>query len=216
MTIRAERDPRFYLRFLLMGCAAIGFSLWALYDGYIGYPKKREDRVARYQKFVDEGRPDLWGEYAAQQEWPVHPPGSKEELAHFESDIKGQYVMAVAAALLSLPAFYFVWQSRGQWIEWNNGALTSSWGQTVTMDQVESLEKRQWAKKGIAKLRYNDGGKRKTFVIDDFKFKRQPTDEILVEIEKHIGHDKITGGPPEGYEFATEEDPGQAGAPVEA
>jgi hypothetical protein len=72
------------------------------------------------------------------------------------------------------------------------------------MDQVTSLEKRQWRNKGIAKLIYNDGKKR-TFVIDDFKFKRGPTDEILAEVEKRIGHDKITGGPPEGFEIAEAE-----------
>ena len=42
-------------------------------------------------------------------------------------------------------------------------------------------------------------------MIDDFKFKREPTDQILAEIEKQIGHDKITGGPPEGYEVVEAE-----------
>ena len=42
-------------------------------------------------------------------------------------------------------------------------------------------------------------------MIDDFKFKREPTDEILAELEKRIGVDKITGGPPEGFEAAEAE-----------
>jgi hypothetical protein len=75
----------------------------------------------------------------------------------------------------------------------------------VAFDQVESLEKRQWRNKGIAKLRYNDGGKKRTFVIDDFKFKRETTDKILAELENRIGVDKITGGPPEGFEIAEAE-----------
>ncbi len=72
----------------------------------------------------------------------------------------------------------------------------------MPLDQAVQLEKRQWRNKGIAKLRYHDGGRTRTFVVDDFKFKREPTDAILVEIEKQIGVDKITGGPPEGFEVA--------------
>jgi hypothetical protein len=216
MTIRAERDPRFYFRFILIGLGAVAFALWALYDGAIGYHKKRDAHIKVYQQYVDQGREDLWDDYAVQNELPIDKPGSEHEVKHFDASIKTQYSMAVGAALVSLIFFFIVWNSRGRWIEWNNRTLTSSWGQTVTMDQVESLEKRQWAKKGIAKLRYSDGGSQKTFVIDDFKFKRQPTDEILVEIEKVIGHDKITGGPPEGFEFAAGEEAAQEESPAQA
>jgi hypothetical protein len=34
-------------------------------------------------------------------------------------------------------------------------------------------------------------------VIDDFKFKRDPTDTILFELEQRIGLEKIVNGPPE-------------------
>jgi hypothetical protein len=37
-------------------------------------------------------------------------------------------------------------------------------------------------------------------VIDDFKFKRQPTDAILRQLESKIQLDLITGGPPEPTE----------------
>jgi len=100
-----------------------------------------------------------------------------------------------------------VWRSRGRWIELGKSGLTSSWGQSVAADQVVSLDKTKWRSKGIAVLKYNDGTRARKFVIDDFKFKREPTDRILAELESQIGLHKITGGPPEGYELATEETP---------
>ena len=59
------------------------------------------------------------------------------------------------------------------------------------------LNKRKWRDKGIAKVTYRDGNRKRRFVIDDYKFHRHPTDAILYELEQKIGVDKITGGPPE-------------------
>ena len=41
MPIRADNDPRYSRRFLIMGIVAIGFALYCLYDGMIGYPAER-------------------------------------------------------------------------------------------------------------------------------------------------------------------------------
>ncbi|MGD9632103.1 MAG: hypothetical protein AB7G28_13730 [Pirellulales bacterium] len=198
MTIRAERDGRFYLRFLLIGIGLLGFSLYCLYDGSIAWPLQQEKAVA-YDKFVlEEKNEQKWIDLANEKGWSTSFPGAPRE--HYEMDIKTQFWMAGGTAILAVFPLLAVLLSRGRWIELSGDTLTSSWGQTVKMDQITGLEKRQWRNKGIAKLRYEDNGKRRTFVIDDFKFKRAPTDQILAEIEKQISHDLITGGPPEGYE----------------
>ena len=41
MPIRADNDPRFSRRFLIMGVVAIGFAFWSLYDGMVKYPAAR-------------------------------------------------------------------------------------------------------------------------------------------------------------------------------
>src|SRR3954466_10064018 len=41
MPIRADNDPRFSRRFLIMGIVAIGFAFWSLYDGMVKYPAQR-------------------------------------------------------------------------------------------------------------------------------------------------------------------------------
>ena len=204
MTIRAERDPRFYLRFLIIGLVAWGFAGWCLYDGFVRYPN-RQERALAFEKLLEEKRGDDWDAYAIERGWSTTPPEASKPEEEFETDVKIQFAMAGLAAVVGIFPLLAVWRSRGRWIELSDAGLTSSWGQTVAMDQVTALEKRQWRNKGIAKLRYSDNGRNKTFVIDDFKFKRQPTDQILVEIENRIGHDKIMGGPPEGYEVAEAE-----------
>jgi hypothetical protein len=204
MTIRAPRDPRFYLRFLIIGLAAFGFALWALYDGFIKYPLAQE-RALVFEKLLDEDRGDDWDAEATKRGWSTTPPAKSKPEEEYEVDVKMQFWMAGLAALVGFFPLLAVFRSRGRWIELNKQGLNSSWGQTVALDQVTSLEKRQWRNKGIAKLRYEENGRQRTFVIDDFKFKREPTDQILAEIEKRIGHDKITGGPPEGYEVVEAE-----------
>ena len=192
MTIRAERDPRYYLKFLLIGLAAFGFGLWSLYDGAINYPSQRERGLA-FEKLMKEERGDEWDAYATERGWRTEFPGEPKS----EADIVMQYAMAAIAGTVGFFTLLGVWRSRGRWIEASGAGLTSSWGQSFDFDQVVSLDKRQWRGKGIAKVKYQDGNRRRKFVLDDFKFDRQATDTILRELEAKIGADKIINGPPE-------------------
>ena len=168
-----------------------------LYDGFIGYPLAQE-RALVFEKLLEEERGDEWDAEATKRGWSTTPPAASKPHEEYEVDVKMQFWMAGGTARVGFFPLLAVLALARTVDRTQQQGLTSSWGQTVHIDQVESLEKRQWRTKGIAKLRYNDGGRKRTFVIDDFKFKREPTDKILAEIENRIGHDKITGGPPEG------------------
>ena len=199
MTIKAENDPRYSRRFLLMGLAAIAFALWFLYDGAITYPNQR-NRALAYHELESESQGedpivfrDRWHEMANENGWPTSYPGEPKT----DGDITMQFVMAglvvvVALLLLSIPL-----RSRGRWIEASDAGFTSSWGQSFDYDQVLELNKRQWRSKGIAKVTYHDGRRKRRFVIDDYKFDRHATDAMLYELEQRIDPEKITGGPPE-------------------
>jgi hypothetical protein len=108
-----------------------------------------------------------------------------------------QFVFAGIMGAIALALLFGVWRARGRWIEAGPSGLTSSWGQSVDFASIVSVDKRHWQKKGIAKVYYEDGGRKRRFVIDDFKFKRAPTDAILRDLEAKIGVEMITGGPPE-------------------
>lgn len=197
MTIRANSDRRFFLRFLLIGLVVAGFGLYCVYDGAIGYPQQRE-RALRYEEFELEGRLGEWGAFAREQGWPTGNPGEPKT----DVDIQMQYIMAGVCGALALWFFSIVVRNRNRWIEASPGGINSSWGQRFDWADVISVDKKQWKKKGIAKVDYQEGDRRRRFLIDDFKFLREPTGKILQMLESRVGHDKITGGHPEGYEEA--------------
>jgi hypothetical protein len=182
-----------------MGLAAVGFALWFLYDGAITYPNQRQ-RALAYHELETESQGedpvvfrDRWHELANKNGWPTAYPGEPKT----EGDITMQFVMAgivgvVALALLSIPL-----RARGRWIEAGESGISSSWGESFNYDQVLELNKRQWRSKGIAKVTYHDGRRKRRFVIDDYKFDRYSTDAILYELEQNIDPEKISGGPPE-------------------
>jgi hypothetical protein len=219
MTIRAESDPKFYWRFIIIGVVVTGFSLYCVYDGRYGYPQQRI-RALKFEEFEKEKKLGEWPEYAESQGWSTDPPGKPKT----EAEIASQYVFAAVTAVLALWFFTIVLINRGHWIESNETGVTSSWGKGFNYSDVVELNKKQWKKKGIAKVYFEENGRRGRFVIDDYKFKREPTDEILQALENHIDHAKITGGPPEGYETVYEEPENEGGdglkpaggSPVEA
>jgi hypothetical protein len=185
MAIRTVTDPRYYRRFIIIGIAALGFSLWCLYDGAIGYPKQRERAYAQFKEAVGEDRLDEWDQY-------VEQTGVKGE-----GDIMMQYIMAAVTGTIGLWMLTGVWLARGRWIESSESGLTSSWGQGLNFDEVVTLDKRKWRSKGIAKITYNDNGRKRRFILDDYKFDRATTGEVLRELEAKIDPEQITGGPPE-------------------
>ena len=192
MTLRANIDRRFYLKFLLIGVAIIGFALWSLYDGAVKYPNQRS-RALEFQKLDEEGRSAEWQEFARGRGWPTDPPGEPKT----EVDFGMQFIMAAGAGTVGLVLLIVVWRSRGRWIEASESGLKSSWGQSVDFDCVVSINKKKWREKGIAKIKYEDGKRRKSFVLDNYKYDRQATTMILYELESKSGTDKIVGGPPE-------------------
>jgi len=217
MAIRAENDPRYSRRFLIMGIVAIGFAFWCLKDAIISYPDIRqrgfEDFKAENPKITatdaaefeaTAGREErvAWGQYAHEYNVKTGP------------DIVTQYIMAAITGLAGLFLLSIPLRSRGRWIELDKSGLRSSWGQALNLDQIELINKRKWREKGIAKITYRDGARKRRFVIDDFKFMRSPTDDILFEIEQRVGTEKITGGPPEALADEPAEEPTDA-TPIE-
>jgi len=191
-TVRADVDSGFYTRFKLICVVAFGFSMWSLYDGAVTYPAQQV-RAEAYLELPEDGRSQAWKEIAAEGGWPTQPPGEPKTTGN----IVMQYFMAVVAGTASLVLLVVVLRARGRWVESNESGMTSSWGQSFEFDQVVSLDKRLWKGKGIAKIKYAHGKRKKRFVLDNYKFNRQALDVIIYDLESQIGADKIVGGPPE-------------------
>jgi hypothetical protein len=183
MTIRSNNDPRYSRKFLLMGIFVFGFALFCLYDGFIRYPGQRQHAYDEY--IAAGGKEENWETWA------------DEHKVRSQADIYMQFFMAAVAGLIAGVLFSVPLRLRGTWVEMTDTGITSSWRQSLGFEQIEILDKRKWRDKGIARITYLDDGRRRQFVLDDFKYDRPTMDAILYDLETHIGGDKITGGPPE-------------------
>jgi hypothetical protein len=196
MAVRSINDKRYTLRFLLMGAAICGFSLWSLYDGYIKYPREQERGLA-FDKLSEEGRQNDWDEFAAAKGWSASPPPEPKSEEDFRTSVGMQYAMAILTAVIGLPMLLLALKSYGNWVESTDTGITSSWGESFNFDQVLQVDKKKWPKKGIAKVTYQDGNRKHRFVFDDFKYERPTMDQILYELEQQIDPERIVGGLPE-------------------
>jgi hypothetical protein len=207
MTIRAENDPRYSRRFLIMGIIAIGFALYCVYDGAVMYPASRARGFEEFRKenptisTTDAVEFEATATRERRAEWQLFA-----EHYGFKTgpEIVTQYIMAAITGAVGLFLLSIPIRCRGRWIEIDDSGVRSSWGQSFEFDQVELINKRKWRDKGIAKVYYIDGNRRRLFVVDDFKFMRGPTDEILFVLEQRIDFERITGGPPESPPGHTE------------
>jgi len=206
MQIRAENEPRYSRKFLIMGICALGAALWFLKDGLFTYPAERQQAFAEFKTydktyFKDEhhktmtleqfevvAEPEKW------QEWEVY---IHDRGFHSGADVVMQFIMTAVMTVAGLVLISFPLRARGRWIEASDAGITSSWGESFQFDEVEEVNKRKWRNKGIAKVTYVSDGRRRTFVVDDYKFDRYPTDAILYELEQRIDPDRITNGPPD-------------------
>lgn len=216
--IRADNNFKFYLRFLLIGIALLGWAAYCIRDGAFHYPEltvranafkeiapeeylqemqhaAHEHKEPKWpaEESKKEGWHQEWETLATEKGWPTGPPApGKTDL-----DIATQYIMAAGCSLVAIPMLWSVFRSRGRWIETDGTKINTSWGQTVPYDSVTQLDKKKWRNKGIAKVKYQDGGATKKLVIDDFKYMRQETDAILYDLEQNIDPAIIVNGPPE-------------------
>ena len=197
MSLRAEFQKSYLMRYALLAGFCLFLAAWFGYDGLVGYPSQLERAQAydQLRKLDAEERQTKWDAIASEHGWPRTVPEKRAE--EIEDAITGQYVWAGLCLIVGIPALVLLIRSRGRWVEETENGLTTSWGQTVDFSTVTSLNKRRWAKKGIARATYEQDGAAKTFVFDDFKFEREPLDKLLAKLETHLKPEQIVGGPPE-------------------
>lgn len=198
MSERANFQKNYLMRYAIMAAICLGAGFWFAYDGFVGYPKLLPAAEA-YDELSDidsdAERITRWEALAKQNGWPISTP--KKKAQDIKSDITGQYFWMTLCFFGGIPALLFYLRSRGTWVESTDDGLKTSWGQQLKFSDVTQLNKKRWAKKGIARAVYTTEGVTKTFVFDDFKYDREPLGRILRSLEDVLEREKITGGPTE-------------------
>lgn len=197
-TLRADVNPKFKFKFLLIGLAALVVGIYHFYDPIFVYPNMEPASQAygtmKEQFSGDDGAfEEQWKEYAKSKGWPEKPP--KYSVSELKTNTIYSYFIGVLFTFVAgIPCLLTFVRCLGQWIESDESSLTNAKGQKVSFAQIKKIDKTKWEKKGIAKLIYDDGGGEKTFVIDDLKFDREVTDQMMELVETRVGEDKIVGG----------------------
>lgn len=225
MALRTNISGRHLIRLTVVGLFCVGFGLWAFYDGKVVWPKQRE-RALAYQELKEDHREGEWPRIVAENGWKPYDQGEpaqafqelKEQgrliewnqmvaergwlpsdpgVPKTKAEITVQFIMFAVAGGVGLLVLINVLRSKGRWIEINETGLTTSRGQELTFDQITAIDKKKWDKKGIAKVQYQENGREKVLILDDFIYDRPTTDDILRQVEEQVGHDKIVNGKPE-------------------
>ena len=202
MTVRANYDNRYLWRYVLIVVVGIGWALYCAYDLTFKYPRELEQANIYHKELKDleeEQRQARWDEICEEKGWgnlrtSPRKPDKVEEV------ISLNYLQGAVALLIGTPPIFLILFSLGSWVEGDENGIRTSWKQEFQFADVVLLDKKKWEKKGIARVEYQDGSSKRFFVLDDFKYEREPVLKLLKSLEATLSDEQIAGGPRESVD----------------
>lgn len=138
--MKLSLNKEYAVRHLGVAVLFLGLAGWFGYDGLVGYPSQTAHDI-----------------YVAIEK--SEPPEGMDLEGFKAQKIKTQYGFAAVFALVSLVVAFRLWRSWKSTLEWDDekmwGSLTG--GKPLAFADVEHVDARRWAKKGILGLIADDG-----------------------------------------------------------
>ena len=181
MPAEARVTPIWKKQKLFVAVFLLAIGGWFFYDGKIGYPKKNE-RWREYEKFKEADRVSEWPDYAKSRGWSATP--EHKLLTH--EDIVGQFAFGGLAALLGVITLAYWAIQKGRMVKTDAEAVHTPAGTRVPFAAITGVGKKKWEAKGLATVRFEIEGRKGEFELDDYKYDRDATVQILAEIEQHL------------------------------
>ena len=192
MTIRAEVDNKFIRRFLFISIGCFVFMLWGLYDGLYTNPlelrraveyKNLSEKVKKGE-ITDAEKDDAWKKMVQENGWALSKPKSPAVAQNY---VYFQWFVFALGLILGVIFLVKYLKLLNSWMEVDDHAVTTSWGESLQLDKITAIDKRKWEKKGIAKVSFQDeAGNSKTMIFDDFKYHRESMAEIMKRAEANL------------------------------
>lgn len=200
MNTRAETEKTFWLKFLIIGLATLGYGLWGAKDALLDGPRRVEqakiwEPLLNDKSLKEEQRTAQWRVAAEENNWSTARPGHNITAKDAREFVVWNYGVFILCSIIALPCLIWCLLVRGTWIESTENGLRNSKGDELRLDQITKIDKAKWDKKGIAVVHYKtDAGADQKFVIDDLKYQRQPTDSIMAWVEQNVDVSLIANG----------------------
>ncbi len=181
MPAEARITPIWKKQKLFIAIFLLAVAGWFFWDGKVGYPRSNERWDAQDQLEKD-GRLAEWPAYAASQGWSEEKPHKRFK----DDDIMMQIALSIALSILGVIALAYWNTQKGRVLRSDEEAVYAPDGTRVPFGSISGLGKKKWEDKGLATVRYEIAGRKGQFVLDDYKYDRDPTHQILAEIESHL------------------------------
>lgn len=199
MKIRANSNSKFLRRFLLIAAVCFGYLLWASYDIVITSPKGMKKTNEYWVEAEEDGvkvwkqrhSGEEWTRILKENHWPVGAPKTPPAAAGF---LYFNCALAFVCLIGGGLATHKFLRANNTWIELEGDQFQTSWGEAFGVNEIQSIDKKRWERKGVAQIAYSSQGARNVFVLDDFKYMRDETDEILYQIEQQLSDEQIING----------------------
>jgi hypothetical protein len=166
----------------IMVAMLIGMGLWFAYDGWVAWPRSREEfkRVSAELDVATAANDQAKRDVLLEEQ--------KKYADHTDMDILFQRVLGfVLPPLGVLTLFWALRNSRGEY-RLVGETVHIPGHSPVNFDQIRRLDKKLWDRKGIAYVDYEvDGASElRRFRLDDFVYERKPTDQIYDRINAYV------------------------------
>ena len=201
--ITCPTTPWYTKRMSLMTLIFLGFGLYFLYDGFIGYPKKNRiyDAHQRFKeiqaekgaflakgnnlgqwKVVAEGKgyPEQseWADYAHAKGWAEKPPKERESTGD-------QFFFGTLCVGIGLAVLGTMLVNRRSVMRADDSNFYSPRGVRMPFESAFRIDKRKWGNKGLCYVSYRDeNGRERRATIDDLKF--AGADKILERLMENF------------------------------
>lgn len=172
----------------IVALAMLIFGAYFVYDGWIGYPHKQKIQLA-YQQVVQNNQDNppaiqrKWQAMAASHGWPQDTPTAPIS----DMSIYTQWICAGITLPIGLFFGIGFMRTGWRWIGADEDGLHNHKGLHIPWEAIRSVDDARWDRKGIAIVNYEKDGKSGRLVLDDWKFQRQPIDEIHERVAAAIG-----------------------------
>ena len=181
MSLEARITPTWKKQKGLMAVFFVGFGLWFLFDGYSGFPGSNVRWLA-HENLKKENRLAEWPALARKAGWNEEPPHKFYQ----KRDITGQYVVGLVL-LLSGAASFAYWSGQiKRTFKLDDNVVIVPDGKRVPLDCITGVNAKKWDAKGLATIHYTVNGRVGKFVLDDYKFERDPIHAIMTAIGEKL------------------------------